>query len=92
MATGTATINLGSRSAMKKYAEVDITGLVGLLPSTHMEAWMQGDTTADHTSDEHMLEIIHLRMKYLTASSARVIAQVDRGVVWGDFTIHYTTL
>lgn len=39
-------------------AAVTVTGLTGILATSRVEAWLEPDTTVDHTADEHMLETL----------------------------------
>jgi hypothetical protein len=96
VATGTATLNLGARPTASTpgdtYATVDVTGLSGLTAATHMEAFMQADSTADHSAEEHLAEQFDFKCQYLSAASLRIHAWVRRGRAWGQFTIHYATV
>ncbi len=54
MATGkgTATLNFGAAPGTN-VAVTTVTGQAGVIPGTHIDAWIMGDTTADHNAYEH---------------------------------------
>jgi len=54
---GTATINFGAFPG-KSDAEVTVSGQTGILSNSIGEAFLMAKASADHSSDEHMLESI----------------------------------
>lgn len=91
MATGTATLNFGAAPGTD-YTSVDVTGLSGLTTASHLEPWIQADTTTDHSPDEHRAESMDIYAEYLTATSFRIHGQIRFGQAMGSFTVHYATL
>jgi hypothetical protein len=55
MATGTAILNFGTAAQKTVDASVVVTGQTSIASGSHVEAFLQGDTTADHSSDEHVM-------------------------------------
>lgn len=54
-AQGTATLNFGAFPGASDTSQV-VTGQGGILSSSLVEAWILPAQTADHSSDEHLLE------------------------------------
>jgi len=46
----------------KTYATVDVTGQTGILSTSHVEAWLAPEATADHSADEHIIAAVGLRV------------------------------
>lgn len=44
------------------YATVAVTGQTGILTTSHVEAWLAPDDTADHSADEHIIAAVGLRV------------------------------
>jgi hypothetical protein len=53
--TGTATLDFGTAAQRKTDVSIAVTGQAGIGTSSHVEAFLQGDTTADHSPDEHVM-------------------------------------
>jgi hypothetical protein len=53
-AQGTATLNFGAFPGTG-HATVNVTGQAGIVSGSLVEAWIRPVTTADHTSDEHLV-------------------------------------
>ena len=51
-ALGTAVVDFGA-SPGSQVGSVVITGQAGIVAGSHAEAWIMGDTTADHNEEEH---------------------------------------
>lgn len=71
--SGTTTVNFGSFPG-SSHATVAVTGQASIGSSSLVEAWIFPSATADHTSDEHLVEKIRV-----------VAADVIAGT---GFTIH----
>jgi hypothetical protein len=54
-ATGTATLDFGTANYGSDTASVTITGQTAIAADSYCEAWFMADTSADATSDEHLL-------------------------------------
>lgn len=57
MATGTASLDFGAFPG-KSDASVAVTGQVTIASGSLVEAWLRPEATADHSSDEHMMETL----------------------------------
>lgn len=93
MATGTATIDFGTGTQRKVDASVVVTGQAAILTSSHVEAFMQGDTTADHSPDEHVIgkSMIDLVCSDIIAGTGFTIYGIydHQSGVTGQFTVHW---
>lgn len=54
-ASGRTTIDFGAFPGAYE-ASVDVTGQSGIVSGSDVEAWIEPDTTTDHSPDEHMVE------------------------------------
>lgn len=61
MATGTGLIDFGAFPGGMD-ASLVITGQAGILGASLVEAWVFPAATADHTSDEHLVEELRIRV------------------------------
>lgn len=55
MATGTGTLTFGTAASLDIYATAAVTGQAAILSGSKCEAYFMGDTTTDHSADEHIL-------------------------------------
>lgn len=55
MATGTATLAFGTAASRDIYATAVVTGQAAIVSGSKVEAYFMGDTTSDHSADEHVL-------------------------------------
>ena len=87
---GTATLNFGAAPGTAM-ASVDVTGQTGLVATTSFaEAFLQGDSTADHTVDEHLIEQIKLRCINLIDNVGFTIqGEILKGRAYGQFTVRW---
>ena len=74
---GTAVLDFGPAPG-SSYATVVVSGQTGLTPTTHVEAWFQGDSTATHNDFEHLIAPITVR-------AGEIDSPAD------SFTLHATT-
>lgn len=58
---GFAELDFGAHPG-NSYATVNVTGQTGILSTSHVEAWLAPEATADHSADEHLLAAIGLRV------------------------------
>lgn len=56
-ASGRTTVNFGAFPGSFE-ASVAVTGQAGIIAGSDVEAWIEPDTTADHSADEHMVEAV----------------------------------
>jgi hypothetical protein len=60
-ATGTATIDFGAFPGSNE-AVVTVTGQAGVGTGSNVEAFMMGDTTSDHTVNDHYYAALLMRI------------------------------
>ena len=91
MATGvgTAVIDFGSSSGGTNVVSTDVTGQTGITTSSHVEAWLMGDTTAGHNSYEHAVVPINLTCGNLINATGFTITAVSEWRLTGTFTVHW---
>jgi hypothetical protein len=88
MPTGTGTLAFGAAPG-GSYLEVVVTGQTGILTSSHVEAFMQADTTADHNEVEHAIVPIQLRAGTIVAGVGFTVYASTEWRLTGDFTFHW---
>jgi hypothetical protein len=89
-AVGTDTMDFGATPAEEA---TKIVTVVGLSPTSHIEAWFQhGDTTADNGIDEHeeAAALCPLVCKYLSATTFEAKAMPIAMLGLGQFKFHWT--
>ena len=59
-ATGGAILDFGAAPG-STYASVDVTLQTGLVPASFCEAWLMGETTAEHNAFEHLIVPMNVR-------------------------------
>lgn len=91
MAVGTATIDFGTTPT--DTAEVLVSGLTGLTANSHLEPFIQSDSTADNSVDAHqqLAARCNFYAEYISASSFKIYADVFIGFASGTFKLHYAT-
>lgn len=68
MATGTTTLDFGAFPG-KSDASIAVTGQGAIVAGSLVEAWIRPVATADHTSDEHMLETLKVFAANIVAAT-----------------------
>ena len=88
MALGTVTLDFGS--SLTQDAQVDVTSS-GLSSGSHIEGWVQRDSTADNNTTAHEMLAFFCRFvcEFLTATTFRLYARVDGVLTRGQYTIHW---
>lgn len=71
-AQGTATLDFGAFPG-KSDASVAVTGQASIVAGSLVEAWIRPVATANHTSDEHMLETIKVFAAGISAGTGFII-------------------
>ncbi len=85
---GTATVDFGAMPGSSQ-ATVAVTGQAAFTSGNSAEAWMMGDSTADHNSDEHKMVPLTLRIgDYVTGTGFTIYATYD-GALTGQFTVRW---
>ena|SRR5689334_9662154 len=72
MPTGSATLDFGAFPG-KSDASVAVTGQSAIGAGSFVEAWLRPAATADHTSDEHMVETIKVVAANVVAATGFTI-------------------
>lgn len=75
-ATGTATLDFGAFPGASD-ASLVITGQVGILAGSLIEAWLRPAATADHTADEHVVETLQVMAGNIVAGTGFTIYGVN---------------
>jgi hypothetical protein len=90
MATGvgTATLNFGSAPGTN-VVETTVTGQTGITTSSHVEAWLMGDSTAGHNAYEHAIVPIKLSCGSLVNNTGFTITASSEWRLTGTFTAHW---
>ena len=86
---GTATLDFGAAPG-SSYATVTVSGQTGLTSGAHVEAWLQGDSTATHNDTEHLIAPITTRVGAVdtVADSFIIHATTDQRLT-GTFLVHW---
>lgn len=90
MATGTATLNFGPITQRKSYASADVT-TPGLAAGTYIEAFMQAESSAEHSADENRIDRIDLVCEYINSTTLRIHGTVSLGTTYGNKPIRWVT-
>ena len=86
--TGSATLDFGAAPGTS-VVTTTITGETGILSTSHVEAWMMGDSTADHNAYEHLIVPLVVRCGSITDGAGfDIIASSDLRLT-GTFTVHW---
>lgn len=88
MATGTATLDFGAAPGTN-VVTTTVTGQAGIGTSSHVEAWLQGDSTADHNAYEHETVRLELRCGNIVAATGFDIVASSDWRLNGAFTCHW---
>ena len=93
MPTGTATIDFGTGAQRRVDVSVAVTGQTGIASNSHVEAFFQGDATADHSADEHVMAVDMVRLccgDVVAADRFTIYAFFDhQSGLTGQFTLHW---
>jgi hypothetical protein len=90
-AVGTATISFGADPG-SDVGSVVVTGQSGISSTSHVEAWIMGDTTATNTADDHELAQVLVRLvtrNVVADTGFTIIAYVQGGQISGDLKVHW---
>lgn len=75
-AQGNTTVDFGVFPGVSD-TTVTITGQAGIVADSCVEAWVRGEASADHSSDEHVLETIKVVAKDIVAGTGFTIHAVS---------------
>jgi hypothetical protein len=72
-------------------ASVAVIGQSGIAVATSfVEAFIQGDSTADHSADEHVIEPIKLRCGEIVDNTGFTIhGEIPTGRAYGQWTVRW---
>ena len=79
-AQGNTTIDFGAFPGASD-TSVTITGQAGIVAGSCVEAWIRGESSADHSSDEHLLETIKVLAKDIVAGTGFTIHVINASQV-----------
>ena len=86
--TGSAVLDFGAAPGTN-VATTTVTGETGVLGTSHVEAWMMGDSTADHNAYEHLIVPLVVRVGSITNGVGfDIIASSDLRLT-GTFAVHW---
>ena len=88
---GTATINFGATPGSTN-ATLAITGQTSIASGAHIEAWIQGDSTADHNAYEHLVilsRLVSLACGDLVAGTGFTIYAATELKITGQVACHW---
>ena len=86
--TGSAVLNFGAAPGTN-VVTTSITGETGILSTSHVEAWLMGDSTADHNAYEHLIVPLVVRCGVPTEGVGfEIIASSDLRLT-GTFAVHW---
>ena len=77
-AQGNTTIDFGAFPGASD-ASATITGQAGIVAGSAVEAWLRGEASADHSSDEHLVETIKVIAMNIVAGTGFTIKAVNTG-------------
>jgi hypothetical protein len=86
--SGTATIDFGASPGSNRTTVV-VTGEAGILSGSSVEAFIMGETSADHNAYEHEVAPIKLTCGTVVAATGFTIVAVSDWVLTGQFTIRW---
>lgn len=70
-------------------ATTTVTGQTGIAASSHVEAWMMGDTTGTHNAYEHLVVPLVVRCGNIVAGVGFDIVASSELRLNGTFTVHW---
>lgn len=75
-AQGNTTVDFGAFPG-KSDVSVTVTGQAGIVAGSAVEAWLRGEASADHSSDEHAVETIKVIAKDIVAGTGFTIMALN---------------
>lgn len=86
--SGSATLDFGTGVGIFDTSVV-VTGQAGILSTSNVQVWVQGDTTATHSADEHLLANITAVAQSIVPGVGFTIRAVAGIKVNGQFTVRW---
>ena len=87
MAIGSATLDFGATGT--KTASVAVTGQGAILSGSHVEAFVMGETSADHNAIEHRIAPIKLVCGDVVAGVGFTVFAASEWTLTGEFSIRW---
>jgi len=87
-ATGTAVLDFGAAPGTN-VVTVDVTGQAAIASTSHADAWLQGDTTAEHNAFEHSIAPIRLSCGSIVDGTGFTITGSSEFRLSGTFKVHW---
>ena len=85
---GTATLDFGSGAGILDTSVV-VTGQTGILSTSNVQAWIQGDTTSTHSADEHLMANITAVAQSIVPGVGFTLRATAGIKVNGQFTVRW---
>lgn len=85
---GTATLYFGTGRGSTDTSVV-VTGQTGIVSTSNIQLWVQGDTTTDHSADEHLMAGIQAVAQSIVTGTGFTIRATTPSFVTGHFTIRW---
>jgi hypothetical protein len=92
MAVGTAILDFSSASSMTRDTSVNIIGQTAILAGSKIEAWLMGNSTSDHSIDEHIMASTMIDVVTSAATAGvgfTIYGLVREGTMHGQFTVQW---
>jgi len=98
MATGqgTATITFDTAASRDIFAEAVVIGQASILSTSKVEAYIMGDSTADHAIDEHIMSVAMMDLVCHTivagtgfTITAMVRDEISKAGLVGSFSVRW---
>lgn len=88
-AQGHTTVDFGAFPGTAE-AQVSITGQAGIVAASDVEAWIRCESSADHSSEEHMIEDFIVQAQDIVAATGFLIsARPLTGRCYGVFNVSW---
>jgi hypothetical protein len=88
-ARGSATLDFGTGNHQPE-ASVAVTGQTAIEAGAYVEAFVQGDSNADHSADEHVVETVRLRCGAVVPGTGfTVYGRAEHGSARGQFEVRW---
>lgn len=88
-AQGHTTVDFGTFPG-KAEAQATVTGQASILAASDAEAWIRGESSADHSADEHAIEDFDVQAQDITAAVGFVVTVRPRvGVCYGVYNVSW---
>lgn len=92
--TGIATLNFGTAAQRNTDVSAAVTGVSGIQSGSYIEAYLQGDSTADNDADSHLIasELVNLAVGAIVPGVGFTIYGFSEGGVTGNFHVRWAAV